>query len=57
MKFSITDSIRNVTGDLVRLTEDIRNGKLHFLCSDENFFPLNIGSKLNLHKSNPYFFY
>ena len=39
MKFSIKDSfskcdqIRRETADLVTLTEEILNGKLHFLCN------------------------
>ena len=35
MKFSTTDSSVNVTksADLVAFTEEIRNEKLHFLCS------------------------
>ena len=32
MKFSIKDFFS--TADLVTLTEEILNGKLHFLCSD-----------------------
>ena len=52
MKFSIKDVFsKQFPGDLVKFTEEILNGKLHFLCSDNilvlkvpqsNFSPLSI---------------
>ena len=30
------------TGDLVTFTEEIRNGKLHFLCRVSHNFPIQI---------------
>ena len=33
MKFSIKDFFSKETADLVTFTEEILNGKLHFLCS------------------------
>ena len=36
MKFSIKDFSVNVTADLVMFTEEIYNGKLYFLCSNDS---------------------
>ena len=40
MKLSITGSSINVTADWVTFTEEIRNGILHFLCSDSRILLL-----------------
>ena len=37
MKFFIKDFFSKFPADLVAFTEEILNGKLHFLCSDINF--------------------
>ena len=48
MKFSIKDffskfgQIRRKIADLVTFTEEILNGKLHFLCSEASNILLNI---------------
>ena len=40
------------TADLVTFTEEILNGKLHFLCSGRcEQYPLDTGCKLNVHKT------
>ena len=38
MTFSIKDFFKKC--DLVTFTEEILKGKLHFLCSDDPFFPV-----------------
>ena len=46
--FSKSDQIRKKPVDLVTFTEEILNGKIHFLCSGQCFvtsFPLRIFSK------------
>ena len=38
--------------DLVAFTEEILNGKLHFLCSDRRYYPLypkRLGGNSNTH--------
>ena len=43
MKFSITDFFNKCDQIRKKLTEEILNGKLHFLCSDHN----EIGSEIS----------
>ena len=47
MKFSIKDFL-NVTMDLVTFTEEILNGKLHFLCNVDFFCKFNYSSVWNI---------
>ena len=46
MKFFIRDSLGKKLADLVTFTEEILNGKLHFLCSESKGFNTYKASKL-----------